>query len=223
MAGFASKARKKRAAFLEWQSTSVAAMDKMHFYVYQTDANMSYYLIKAVFDSGRCTHDETLRLMNACSQDVDEANNGDDNNNEEDDKKSSVEDDSDKEISSNDEESGEDGSDEDGDSSAAFTRDAIGAGGGQLRHVPSTCFLYTFCLCKLIFSCHVRSSALLSEFAGDQMDHVAMIFWIKRQDKLIHDYSLTGYLLSSNPTNMAHTYENRLTMHNDAVCISLTS
>ena len=53
-------------------------MDKMHFYVYQTDANMSYYLIKAVFDSGRCTHDETLMLMNACSHDVDEPNNGDD-------------------------------------------------------------------------------------------------------------------------------------------------
>jgi hypothetical protein len=178
---------------------------------------------KAVFDSGRCTHDETLRLMNACSQDVDEPNNGDDDNNEEDDEESLVEDDSDKEISSNDEESGEDGSDEDGDLSAAFTRDAIGAGGGQLRHVPSTCFLYTFCLCKLIFSCLVRSSALLSQFAGDQMDHVAMIFWIKRQDKLIHDYSLTVYLLSSNPTIMAHAYENRLTMHNDAVCISLTS
>jgi hypothetical protein len=40
----------------------VAAMDKVHFYVCQTDANMSYYLTKAVTDSGRCTHDETLRL-----------------------------------------------------------------------------------------------------------------------------------------------------------------
>jgi len=49
------------------------------------------------------------------------------------------------------------------------------------------------------------------------MDHVAMRFWIKRQDKLIHDYSLTGYLLSPNPTIMAHTYENRSVMHTDAV------
>jgi hypothetical protein len=58
-------------------------MDKVHFYVCQTDANMSHYLTKAVSDAGRCTHDETLRLMNACSQDVDEANNGDNNNNDE--------------------------------------------------------------------------------------------------------------------------------------------
>jgi len=155
--------------------------------------------------------------MNACSQDFDEANNGDNGDEEEDDKESSVEDDPDNEISSNDEESGEDGSDEDDDLPAAFTRDAIGAGCGQLQHVPSTCFLYTFCVCKLIFSCLVRSSTLLSQFAGDQMDHVAMRFWIKRRDKLIHDYSLTGYLLLPNPTIMAHAYENRSTMHNDAV------
>jgi hypothetical protein len=44
----------------------VAAMDKVHFYVCQTDANMSNYLTKAVTDSGRCTHNETLRLMYAC-------------------------------------------------------------------------------------------------------------------------------------------------------------
>jgi hypothetical protein len=68
----------------------VAAMDKVHFYVCQTDANMSYYLTKAVTDSGRCTHDETLRLMYACSQDddIDEVNSDD-----EDDEESVVEDD----------------------------------------------------------------------------------------------------------------------------------
>ena len=49
------------------------------------------------------------------------------------------------------------------------------------------------------------------------MDHVAMRFSIKRQDKLIHDYSLIGYLISPNPTIMANAYENRSTMHNDAV------
>ena len=49
------------------------------------------------------------------------------------------------------------------------------------------------------------------------MDHVAMRFPIKRPDKLIHDYSLTGYLLSPNPTIMAHAYENRSAVHSDAV------
>ncbi len=43
---------------LRFADQKVAAMDKMHFYVCQTDANMSYYLSKAVVDSGRCTHEE---------------------------------------------------------------------------------------------------------------------------------------------------------------------
>jgi hypothetical protein len=191
----------------------VTAMDKVHFYVCQTDANMSYYLTKAVTDSGRCTHDETLRLMYACSQDnnVDEVD-----SNDKDDEESVVEDDADEEVTSNSKESGEDGSGEDDDSAGAFTSDAIGAGRGQLRQV-TPCVLYIFWLCKLIFSCLVRSSALLSQFPGDQMDHVAMRFWIKRRDHLIHDYSLAGYLLSPNATIMAHAYANRSTMHNDAV------
>jgi hypothetical protein len=50
------------------------------------------------------------------------------------------------------------------------------------------------------------------------MDRVAMIFWIKWRDHLIHDYSLAGYLLLQNATIMAHAYTNRSTMlHNDAV------
>jgi hypothetical protein len=49
------------------------------------------------------------------------------------------------------------------------------------------------------------------------MDHVAMRFWIKRQDHLIHDYSLAGYLLSPNAKIMAHAYANRSTTHNDVV------
>ncbi len=76
----------------------VSAMDNVHFYVCRTDANMSYYLTKAVTDSGRCTHNETLRLMYACLQDddVDEVN-----SNDEDDEESVVEDDADEEVTSN--------------------------------------------------------------------------------------------------------------------------
>jgi hypothetical protein len=121
----------------------VAAMDKVHFYVCQTDANMSYYLTKVVTDSGRCTHDEALRLMYACLQDdnVDEV----DSDNE-DDKESVVEDDADEEVTSNGKESGEDGSDEDDDSAGAFTSDAIGAGHGQLQQA-TPCILYNFFGC----------------------------------------------------------------------------
>ncbi len=82
----------------------VAAMDKMHFYVCQTDAimSMSYYLAKAVTDSSRCTHDGTLRLMNACAQDMDdEAGNSNKEDVDNDDEESLAEDDLDKEMSSN--------------------------------------------------------------------------------------------------------------------------
>jgi hypothetical protein len=168
----------------------VAAMDKLYFYVCQTDANMSCYLAKAVIDSGRCTHDETLRLMNACLQDLDEFDS--DSKDDEDDKESVVNDDADKEVTSDGKES-EDGADEDDELDTAFTNDAIGAGRGQLRQVPP-CVLYTYCLCKLKFSCLViRSLSLLSQLTGDETDHVAMRFWIKQQDHLIHNYSLAGY------------------------------
>jgi hypothetical protein len=131
----------------------VAAMDNVHFSVCQTDANMSYYLTKAVTDSGRCTHDETLRLMYACSQDddVDEVN-----SNNKDDEESVVEDDADKEVTSNGKESCEDGSDEDDDSAGAFTSNSIGAGHGQLQRV-TPCIVYNFFVVQtnILFSCQI--------------------------------------------------------------------
>ena len=75
-----------------------------------------------------------MRLMNFCSQDLDEfdSNDKDDVDAEE----SVVNDDAVKEVTSDIEESEDDAEDEDDDSPAAFTRDAIGAGRGQLRQVP---------------------------------------------------------------------------------------
>jgi hypothetical protein len=114
---------------------------------------MSYYLTKVVTDSGRCTHDETLRLMYACLQDngIDEVNRDD-----QDDEESVVEDDADEEVTSNIKESGEDGSDEDDDSAGAFTSDAIGAGCGQLRQV-TPCILYNFLVVQtnILLSCQI--------------------------------------------------------------------
>jgi hypothetical protein len=112
----------------------VAAMDKLHFYVCQTDANMSRYLAKAVIDAERCTHDDTLRLMNSCSKDLDEFDSND--KDDEDAEESVVNDDAVEEVTSDSEESEDDAEDDDDDSPAAFTRDAIGAGHGQLRQVP---------------------------------------------------------------------------------------
>ena len=49
-----------------------------------------------------------------------------------------------------------------------------------------------------------------------------MQFWIKRREKLKHHYSLVGYLLSPNPTIMAHAYDNRSDIHNNAVVKVIT-
>jgi len=44
-----------------------------------------------------------------------------------------------------------------------------------------------------------------------------MRFWLKRRDKIVHSYSLVGYLLSPNQTIMNHAYENRSLIHHKAV------
>jgi len=79
----------------------------------------------------------------------------------------------------------------------------------------------TYCYCATfdvssINSC-VRSADLLLQFKGSTMDDQVMTFWIKRRDKLIHPYSLVGYLLSPNKVIMAHAGANRSDLHNKAV------
>ncbi|KAL3800533.1 hypothetical protein ACHAW5_001992 [Stephanodiscus triporus] len=41
-----------------------------------------------------------------------------------------------------------------------------------------------------------------------------MQFWLKHKPRLLHNYSLAGYILSPNPTIMAHASENK-TLHHD--------
>ena len=43
-----------------------------------------------------------------------------------------------------------------------------------------------------------------------------MGFWEKRRPKLIHDYSLVGYILSPNPTIMENAITNKLEVHDEA-------
>jgi hypothetical protein len=49
-----------------------------------------------------------------------------------------------------------------------------------------------------------------------------MRLWIKQRDKLIHPYSLVGYLHLPNPTIMVHAYNNRSDIHNNAVVKLIT-
>ena len=48
------------------------------------------------------------------------------------------------------------------------------------------------------------------------MTDVIMRFWLKRREKLIHDYSLVGYLLSPNSAIMAHSIEHKSIAHDQA-------
>ena len=43
-----------------------------------------------------------------------------------------------------------------------------------------------------------------------------MQFWLKRRPKLIHDYSLVGYILYPNLTIMAHAIDNKTIEHDQA-------
>ena len=116
------------------------AMDKLHYYVCQTDVNLSKYIERAEKDAKLPRDDRTLTLMNACSMKIDS---GDD---DEEDSLGDKDDDNDGD-GSNDEDEGYDvasSSDTDEDAedeaaeladAAAFVSDAIGAGSGQLRQV----------------------------------------------------------------------------------------
>jgi hypothetical protein len=53
----------------------------------------------------------------------------------------------------------------------------------------------------------------------DSMTHQIMMFWLKRQPKLIHDYSLVGYTLSPHPRIMNNARDRLLSspIYSDAV------
>ena len=54
------------------------------------------------------------------------------------------------------------------------------------------------------------------QWSGDSLTDVVMRFWLKRRPKLIHDYSMVGYILSPNSTIMAHAIDNKTIEHDQA-------
>ena len=54
------------------------------------------------------------------------------------------------------------------------------------------------------------------QWMGNSLTDVVMRFWLKRKPKLIHDYSLVGYILAPNPTIMAHAVVNKTINHDQA-------
>ena len=52
--------------------------------------------------------------------------------------------------------------------------------------------------------------------SADSLAGTVMEFWQKRQSRLAHDYSLVGYILSPNPTIMAHALDSKTYEHDEA-------
>ena len=54
------------------------------------------------------------------------------------------------------------------------------------------------------------------QWTGNSLTDAVMRFWLKRKPKLVHDYSLVGYILAPNPTIMAHAVLNKTINHDEA-------
>ena len=126
------------------------SMDKLHYYVCQTDVNLSKYIEQAETDAKLPRDDRTLTLMNACSENVEsesDEDEGDDGEGDEEDSDGNNDKDKGYDVSSSDDDEDADDDDEaDDDEDAAeeaaelviaaeFVNDTIGMGRGQLRQV----------------------------------------------------------------------------------------
>jgi hypothetical protein len=131
----------------------IPAMDKLHFYVCQTDTNLLKYLHQASTNAQLCTYSRILSLMSTCEKGVDKDNDDDEDlspDNEVDDGASKFSVDSDKsELEDTDNEDNEEvASGDDGDDMINFVNETIGAGHGQLRQVQ---YVFIFLSSPTIF------------------------------------------------------------------------
>ena len=55
-------------------------------------------------------------------------------------------------------------------------------------------------------------------WSGDTLTAPCMRFWCDRRGKLVHDYSLVGYMICPHPTIMAHCKNRGLTEEIQKVC-----
>ena len=119
----------------------IPAMDKLHFYVCQTDLNLHKYIKQAKQDASLCRDRSLLRLMDSLSRDVvEEPDGGDEEDIVDDD--SYVEDDGSVAEASDSDDDGIFDSDDDDLEDDDFTNEAIGLGKGQLRQVLYSSFIH---------------------------------------------------------------------------------
>ena len=155
----------------------IPAMDKLHFYVCQTDSYLSKYLKEAMVDATLLKDQRLHNIMDMVSFRVVEVDASDDENEDDNDEgygDGEFFDDEDDEMSENE---NSDDDDEDATEDQNFTSDAIMAGKGQLRRVVSS-HVYSFKTCSRkqvpssIFFC--SSADLLKQFTGTSMQDEIM-------------------------------------------------
>ena len=66
----------------------------------------------------------------------------------------------------------------------------------------------------LLYYCRFGGGA--TSATGTGLKNTIMQFWAKQRPKLIHDYSLVGYILSPNPRIMEDAITNKAQIHNNA-------
>ena len=132
------------------------SMDKLHFYVCQTDVNLSKYIERAETDAKLPRDDRTLTLMNACSANVEsESDEDEDDDGEGDEEDSDGNNDKDEGYGASSSDGDKDADDDDEDEDAAevsaelalqaeFVNDTIGMGTGQLRQVQQPLISFPF-------------------------------------------------------------------------------
>ena len=74
------------------------------------------------------------------------------------------------------------------------------------------CFSFFFRTTCLLFCRELK----LEDYPSNNLRDTIMRFWINRRRKLVHNYSLVGYMLSPNPTIMADAARNKTQAHHDA-------
>ncbi len=67
----------------------------------------------------------------------------------------------------------------------------------------------------MLLLCYYRIRGGATSATGTGLKNTIIQFWAKRRPKLIHDYSLVGYILSPNPRIMEDAITNKAQIHDD--------
>ena len=72
-------------------------------------------------------------------------------------------------------------------------------------------------LCNVTNAFIFRNAFNAELWKGESMTCIIMQMWGLHRQRLIHDYSLVGYILPPNPTIMSHAIENKKFVHKESL------